>query len=108
MLGLVVVLALVGAGAAYAANRSNERDCAEVRSGPRLAVRQAFTTAADYVGLSRAEMVARLRGGESLADIAEAEGKSVEGLKGAIRAAIAARLDAAVDDLVHRARAPRG
>jgi len=107
VLGLVAVLALAGAGAAFAANRANDHECAEARGGPRLAVRQAFTTAADYVGLTRAELLARLRDGHSLADIAEAEGKSVEGLKQAIRNAITARLDTRVDDLVQRARAPR-
>jgi DNA-binding CsgD family transcriptional regulator len=107
VLGILVVLALAGAGAAFAANRTNDHECAEARGGPRLAVRQAFTTAADYVGLSRAELLGRLRDGQSLAEIAEAEGKSVEGLKQAIRAAITARLDARVDDLVQRARAPR-
>jgi hypothetical protein len=107
VLGLVVVLALAGAGAAFAATRANDHECAEARGGPRLAVRQAFTTAADYVGLSRAELIARLRDGQSLADIAEAEGKSVEGLKQAIRAGITARLDAVIDDLVQRSRAPR-
>lgn len=115
MLGAVAVLALAGAGAAFAVSRSSDDGPAHARGlhphhrGPaHAAVRQTFRAAADYVGLTREELLARLREGQSLAEIAEAEGKSVEGLKRAIRAAITARLDAVIDDLVHRARAPRG
>jgi len=114
VLGLVAVLAFAGAGAAYAVNRSADQHPKHAgafhhphRGGPHLAVREAFTAAADNVGLSRAELIARLRDGQSLAEIAEAEGKSVEGLKQAIRNAITARLDAVIDDLVQRSRAPR-
>ena len=110
VLGVVAVLALAGAGAAFAVNRADEQCVAkrgDHRGAPHVAVRSAFTAAAGYIGLSRAELAARVREGQSLAEIAEAEGKSVEGLKQAIRDAITARLDAAVDDLVQRARAPR-
>jgi hypothetical protein len=92
------------------------------------AVREAFDAAGDYLGLSRGELKRRLRDGDSLADVAEAEGRSLDGLKQAIRASIAARvgdaadkgklseqrkqrllarLDALVDDLVQRSRPPR-
>lgn len=144
VIGIVAVLALAGAGTAFAVSRSSDRECADKqahrgdhpggafrhhhRFGPRLAVREAFTAAGDYLGLSRSELVGRLREGKSLAQIAEAEGKSVDGLKQAIRGAVAARLDAAaaagrltdaqkqrlldrldavIDDLVQRARPPR-
>jgi hypothetical protein len=68
------------------------------RQGARHAVRQAFDAAADYLGLSRPELRSRLRAGDSLAEIAEAEGKSVDALKQALRESISARLDRAVAD----------
>jgi hypothetical protein len=52
--------------------------------------------AADYLGLTRAELGRRLMKGSSLADIARAEGKAVEGLEDAIVAAAKADLDRAV------------
>ena len=116
VVGLVAVLALAGAGAAFAVSRSageeHERGDGRGlhhphRGGAQLPVRASFAAAAEYIGLSRAELVARLREGKSLAEIAEDEGKSVDGLKQAIKAALTARLDAVIDDLVHRARAPR-
>lgn len=52
----------------------------------------AMTTAADYLGLTRTELVDRIRSGESLADIAREEGKTVAGLKEAMVAAMESRL----------------
>jgi hypothetical protein len=52
--------------------------------------------AAEYVGLSRAELVKQARSGQTLAQIAVARGKTVEGLKAAMSAAFKARLDASV------------
>jgi hypothetical protein len=52
--------------------------------------------AADYLGLSEAELRERLLEGKSLAEIAEAAGKSVDGLKQAILDATQAALDEAV------------
>ncbi|MET0938463.1 MAG: hypothetical protein ABWY51_04480 [Gaiellaceae bacterium] len=54
--------------------------------------------AADYLGLTEAELHERLRNGQSLADIAEAEGRSVAGLKRALVATAKERLDQAVED----------
>ena len=115
VLAIAAVLALAGAGAAFAVSRSSGEEHYRGegrmqhhhRGGHHLAVRASFAAAADYVGLSRAELLARLREGKSLAEVAEAEGKSVDGLKQAIKGALTARLDAMIDDLVHRARAPR-
>jgi hypothetical protein len=53
--------------------------------------------AADYLGLTEAELHDQLRAGQSLAEIAEAEGKSVDGLKAALLASAKERLDQAVE-----------
>ena len=52
--------------------------------------------AATYTGLTRAQLVERLRAGQSLAQIATAQGKSVDGLKQALLSALRARVEAAV------------
>ena len=54
--------------------------------------------AADYLGLSEEELHERLRNGDTLAEIAEAEGRSVAGLELALVAAAKERLDEAVAD----------
>jgi hypothetical protein len=54
--------------------------------------------AAEYLGLSPAQLHRRLARGASLADVAKAEGKSVAGLEDALVAAAQERLDEAVDD----------
>jgi lambda repressor-like predicted transcriptional regulator len=51
---------------------------------------------ATYLGLQPADLVAQLRSGKSLADIATAQGKTVDGLKTAITDAATKQLDAAV------------
>ena len=53
--------------------------------------------AADYLGLTEAELHERLRNGQTLAEIARAEGKSVDGLEQALVAAGKERLDQAVE-----------
>ncbi|HEX5922880.1 MAG TPA: hypothetical protein VFY45_03550 [Baekduia sp.] len=71
------------------------------RHGPRLAGRSfgADTgAAAKYLGLSESDVRAKLRGGDSLADVAKAQGKDVSGLQDAIVAAQKADLDKAVAD----------
>jgi hypothetical protein len=54
--------------------------------------------AAAYLGLEEAALRDRLSEGESLAEIAEAEGKTVDGLVDALVAAARERLDQALDD----------
>jgi hypothetical protein len=55
-----------------------------------------FSAAAGYLGLSRKQLFDQLAAGKSLAQIAQARGKPVSGLKSAMLAAIHARLDKAV------------
>jgi hypothetical protein len=55
-------------------------------------------TAADYLGVTEPQLRQELRDGESLADVAREQGKSVDGLKTALRNAIEADLDKAVED----------
>ena len=62
--------------------------------GPGL--RAGVEDVATYLGLKPAEVVTQLRSGKSLADIAKAQGKTVDGLKTAITDAATKQLDAAV------------
>ena len=55
-----------------------------------------FAAVADYLGLTETELRERLGEGKSLAEIAEAEGKSVAGLKQAILEGARSALDEAV------------
>lgn len=57
-----------------------------------------LTAAADYLDLTEAQLRERLLDGESLAEIAEAQGKSVAGLKQALLADAKAKLDQAVQE----------
>ena len=54
--------------------------------------------AATYLGLTEAKLRAELEAGKTLAEIAKAQGKSVAGLKAALKANAKAKLDAAVKD----------
>jgi hypothetical protein len=54
--------------------------------------------AASYLGLTQAQLDSRLEQGKTLAEIAKAQGKSVDGLKAALLADVKAKLDAAVKD----------
>jgi hypothetical protein len=61
--------------------------------------RPAFARAvASYLGLTGTELRTQLRAGKSLAQIATAQGKSVDGLKAAILAAAKVKLDRAVSN----------
>ena len=57
-----------------------------------------LSTAAEYLGLSEAELAAELEDGRSLAEVAKAEGKSVDGLEEALVADAEKKLDDAVED----------
>jgi hypothetical protein len=57
-----------------------------------------FDAAAEYLGLTQAELRAAREDGSSLADLAEEQGKPVAGLKQALVAAATEELDAAVED----------
>jgi hypothetical protein len=54
--------------------------------------------AAEYLGLTGAQLDQKLRSGQTLAEIAKAEGKSVDGLKDAMLADAKKHLDQAVED----------
>ena len=54
--------------------------------------------AADYLGLTEEQLREKLFAGQSLADIAKAQGKSVDGLEAALLADTKAKLDQAVKD----------
>jgi lambda repressor-like predicted transcriptional regulator len=60
--------------------------------------RDLMQTAADYLGIDAADVRAALSGGKSLADLATDKGKSVDGLKQALRDAIREDADKAVED----------
>jgi hypothetical protein len=62
----------------------------------RPAGRGLFGAAAAYLGLAPQALFTQLRAGKSLAQVAQAHGKSVDGLKQAILSAVKARLDTAV------------
>lgn len=71
--------------------------------GPHVLHHQA---AADYLGLTEAQLDAKLRSGQSLADVAKAQGKSVDGLEDTILADAKKHLDQAVSDgMLTRAQA---
>ena len=55
-----------------------------------------LSTAATYLGMTEADLQAALRGGKSLADVAKAKGKSVDGLIDALVAVAEKKWDAAV------------
>jgi hypothetical protein len=71
-------------------------------AGPGLGEHRAFfggdvlDAAATYLGLTEDQLRTQLMAGKSLADVAKAQGKTVDGLKQAMTTAFQSRLDAAV------------
>ena len=89
---LLVLGLLVGAGAAVAVAK------APGKAKPRAAKvqqRGLLPAAAAYLGVTPVALRTELRSGKSLAQIATAKGKSVDGLKTALVAAIKTKVDAA-------------
>ena len=65
-------------------------------AGPHFGVGKQLAAAATYLGLSESDLRTKLKAGDSLADVAKAQGKDVSGLQDAIVAAQKAALDKAV------------
>jgi hypothetical protein len=89
ILPLALVLALVAGGAGLVASQAvagGGKGKARVHAG-------LLKVAADYVDLSKRELRAELRSGKSLAQVAEARGKTRAGLVTALTAAVKAKLD---------------
>jgi hypothetical protein len=66
------------------------------RFGPPHPFFHGLDAAATYLGLTEAQLESRVNSGKTLAQIAKAEGKSVDGLKAAMLKDAQAKLDAAV------------
>jgi hypothetical protein len=66
--------------------------------GPGFRAGDFLDAAATYLGLSDDQLRTQLESGKSLADVAKAQNKSVDGLKQAIIAAVQSKLDQAVKD----------
>lgn len=108
--GTAFVVSRLNSGSASAADRPSALQTGVIgpRRGfgfPHDAPRPGFfrpgglSAAAEYLGLSRGDLFARLRSGQTLAQVAEStSGKSVSGLVDAMSAAQKAELDAAVKD----------
>ena len=68
----------------------------------------AFKAAADYLGLTPEKLLSELRSGRTPAQIASAQGKTLDGLRTAIVQALSARLDRAIKaGLITQAQASR-
>ncbi len=116
-LGAAGLLAVAGGGAAYASTSSGAGDTQARHAAPPDApgyggpgpdgfrgghrggpLMLGLDSAADYLGLSPAQLRQRLAKGNSLADVAKAQGKTVDGLEQALLDAARTRLDKAVGD----------
>ena len=64
--------------------------------GPGPGLFGGLDAATKYLGVTQAQLFSDLRAGKSLADVANAQKKSVDGLKAALKADVTARLDQAV------------
>src|SRR3954469_20514071 len=62
--------------------------------------------AAKYLGMSEASLHQQLRSGKTLAQVAKDKGKSVDGLKAAIKDAVVSKLDDRIDQMVNHSGPP--
>jgi hypothetical protein len=62
--------------------------------------------AAKYLGVSEPQLHSELRAGKSLAQVAKDKGKSVDGLKAAIKDAVVSRLDGRIGQMVNHSGPP--
>ena len=69
--------------------------------GPPPLIIAGLGAAAKYLGLTGEQLRTQLHSGKSLAEIAKARSKSVEGLKSAIETAVTREFHARLDDLVN-------
>jgi hypothetical protein len=92
MLGSRRLVALFAAGAVAAGVGVGVASGAKRQHAPRVLL----AAAAQYLQLDRAVLANDLRSGQSLAEIANARGKSVSGLEAALVGAVKVKLDAAV------------
>jgi hypothetical protein len=70
----------------------------EDHGGPPFFFGEKLSSAAEYLGLTEAELRAKLNEGQTLAEIANAQGKSVAGLEDSMLKATKAKLDQLVED----------
>ncbi len=90
LLALIVVLAVAAAGGvAFAHGHATAPKAKRDAAGP-------VSVAARYIGVTPRTLLGELRTGKSLAQVATARGKSVEGLKQALVTALRTRIDARV------------
>ena len=107
----LVAGALAGGGVALAATGATRAPATSTSAGPPYGYgmgaghvggmhgmwsgeQPGLAAAATYLGLTQTELRDQLQAGESLADVATAQGKTVSGLKDAILTAITSRINA--------------
>ncbi len=105
----IVAGALAGGGVALASTGSNQTSAATTAAQPASGwcdgglghiggmwsgQQPVMKAAADYLGLSQAQLQSQLQSGKSLADVARAQGKPVSGLTDAILSAMTSWINA--------------
>jgi urease accessory protein UreF len=97
MLGAVAGLALAGAGGGLAATTGHGAAQHRMRAAERAGRGDMLAVAADYLGITTAQLLSDLQSGQTLAQVASAtSGKSADGLIAALVGSETQELDAAV------------